>query len=442
MSDNNIFGQPFSNLPDHVIQVIIDNPAVRTQFAQNQRALHTFDRWKHDRSLRGQVIKWIKVAAGIAPVAVAIKASLSNNPREATSPSHLRKRKAEFITPDTKGTKRKFIEISPDEKGMVRGPKEQEFIDWVHQGDQSMADAGPLEPATTEAASARTAASGGSGRTGQHGETPVSTIPYSKKTPWDKTVQAKLTYYKTFDLTISTAANAVQHCSFRLNSIYDVQRDAAYSDAEVTVASADSSAGDATQQVPTYRDYWMQYYNYWTVVKSGYRIRCYVRPTSANLGTDFDNRDIEVIAYVYHHGAQNPPKYNTGTTAVVPHQIKRDHDGMYFFPLRYDPLSKGISFGDQAQSASGDYTPGSIHHEVGEDELKQTWHKPTEVPPTLEAVTIHFQKSPWAQYGSDVLVRCEITLEYDAQFKDLKTIFQYPTGETDTPAGSNVATQT
>ena len=65
-----------------------------------------------------------------------------------------------------------------------------------------------------------------------------------------------------------------------------------------------------------------------------------------------------------------------------------------------------------------------------------------EVPPTLEAVTIHFQKSPWAQYGSDVLVRCEITLEYDAQFKDLKTIFQYPTGETDTPAGSNVATQT
>lgn len=440
MSDNNIFGQSFNNLPDYELEVIIDNPAVRAWFEKNTRNNHVLQRFKHDHSLRGKIIKLLKAASGVASVGAAIKASLSNNPRDTTTPTKLRKRPASEITPDTQGVKRKFAEISPDEKGdMARGPKEQAMIDWVHQGDDPM---GEPEPTTSTALATRTANPSSSTRNIQHGETEVSNIPYSLKTPWQKTVQARCTYYKNFDLTLGSGAASVQHFSFRLNSIYDCQRDQTYSEAEVAAGTADSNAGDATLQKPTYRDYWMNYYKYWTVVKSAYRFRFYVRPTSANFGADVENRDIEVMAYVYHHGQQQPPKFNTGSTTVaVPHYIKRDHDGMYYFPLRYDPLAKGVSFGDAPETCSGDYTPGSIVHEVGEDEERQTWHKPLEVPPQLEAVTVHFQKSPWAQYGSDILIRCEVTLEYHAQFKDLFTIFQYPTGESDNPAQTNPATQ-
>jgi hypothetical protein len=445
MSTNNIFGHPFDTLPDHDIEVIVDNPQVRSWFAQNTRSLHILQRYKHDHSLRGKVIKLLKVATGVASVGAAIKASLSNNPREETTGSNLRKRKSSLITPDTQGTKRKFTEISPDIEGMVRRqPIDVDRTLNFGDGDVEMdSQSGSGSTDNSKALATReSSATSATGRAAQHGETEVSNIPYSLKTPWQKTVQARCVYYKTFDLTLSSGANSVQHCSFRLNSIYDCQRDATYSEAEITAGTADSSTGDATVQKPTYRDYWMNYYKYWTVVKSAYRFRFYVRPTSADYSANLDNRDIEVIGYVYHHGQQQPPKFNTGSTTVaIPHYIKRDHDGMYYFPLRYDTLSKGTSFGDLPESCSGDYEPGSIVHEVGEDEEKQTWHKPTEVPPQLEAVTVHFQKSPWSQYGGDILVRCEVTLEYHAQFKDLYTIFQYPTGETDNPAQTNPATQ-
>lgn len=338
----------------------------------------------------------------------------------------------DFETPQRK-RKSNQLGISPGDKKSKRMARRA-----IRTEDED--EQGPdvvMEEASEVAVARASGATTGRGSKG-HGETPISYIPVSKRKPWAATEQAILTYYTTFNRTI-TSTDPTQTFQFRLNSIYDCQQDTALSGAEVTLATAD--AADGTVQEPTYRAYWMQYYNYWTVVKSRYRIRMYIEPSTYS--GNQDNVDISTIAYVYHHGRQNPPIYNsTGPNVIVPHYIKREHDGMYYFPINFKPSVAGTSSAENIVSCSGDWMPGSIKHEVFEDELAQTWHKATEVPPTPEFLTVHVQKAPFAgTFGSDVKVYCEVSLEYTAQFKDLKTIFQYPTGQTDVPAGTNVAAQ-
>ena len=345
--------------------------------------------------------------------------SLLEKPSSEETPP--RKRRHEFqISPEGRA---KMVRLHPSDVPIRRRPSP------VDDGDVNMEDDSSPAPE-----SMALVASDSSGTRGvQHGETPIYRQPVSKRKPWADTEQVVMTYYNFHGTQTITAANPVAGHQWRLNSIYDCQKGtASFSDGEPAQPPVADSA-DATVETPTWRSYYAQFYNYWTVLSARYRIRVYVKPAAGDEGA----RDLELMAYVYHHGAQTPPKYSsTGPNVAVIHQHRREHDGMYYFPVRYTSSIIGSNqIGDLNNNAcSGAWYPGSIKHEVAEDELKQNWHRMTEVPPTPEMLTILLQKSPTNIYSGDVTFRCEITLEYTVQLKDLKRDFQYPHAATNVPA--------
>jgi hypothetical protein len=272
-----------------------------------------------------------------------------------------------------------------------------------------------------------------------HGETAISPVTSVIKQPWPSTVTCMHHYYDLHGNT-SITDTAVGKWSYRLNSIYDCRDTGTYLDNDApTVPTTD--VVDATINTPTWRTYWSTYYNYWTVLSSKYRMRFKVTPA------DLTTKDVELMVYVYHHGVQNPPLYADGTatgtgTTLVTHQFRRQHRGMYYFPIRYKPET-GFNNVDQFEinSCSGEWSPGSIPHEVQEDELQQIWHRISEVPPTREGLTVIIQKSPTNAYAGTVVVTPEISIEYTVQWKDLKRIYQYPTQITSVPAITNAGAQ-
>lgn len=327
------------------------------------------------------------------------------------------------------------------------------FKNWLAEGDQKAMSKKELDgdvtmgdaetPAPTSASAAKTGGGGAtSGRTGQHGETPVDMPLNIERTPWKPTLTVLHSYYA-YTGAVAVTSSAVAAWSYRLNSIYDIRRDTgAITDVEPTLGVAGADAADATVQLPPFRAHYANYYNYWTVLETRYRVRFYIIP---NLGADVGNKDIELFAYVYHHGQQEPPRYceptGSGTTMIT-HQMRRLHRGMYYVPLRYIPdttVTQQVAL--DFNTISGVYTPGSIHHEVSEDELSQVWHKMTEVPPMKEGLTIIVQKSPTGTYGGQVDVRAEVSLEYVTQYKDLKRDYQYPHQLSDIVNAADVGSQ-
>lgn len=76
MSYRSIFGQ---DLSDYEIEVIIDNPAVRTWWAQSKAREAVLQRWQHDRSMRGTMMNILKTGSKIASVSAAIYSALTAN---------------------------------------------------------------------------------------------------------------------------------------------------------------------------------------------------------------------------------------------------------------------------------------------------------------------------------------------------------------------------
>lgn len=153
-----------------------------------------------------------------------------------------------------------------------------------------------------------------------------------------------------------------------------------------------------------------------------------------------------MMVYVYHHGAQKPPLFceaTGGSNTMIDHQFRRQHKGMYYFPIRYSP-DPGFATTKQYEinTCSGTWVPGSIKHEVAEDELAQIWQEALQVPPTREGLTIIVTPAPTSAWGTaDIRVQPEFSLEYTVQLKDLKRDFQYPTQKTAVPAISNAPAQ-
>lgn len=295
----------------------------------------------------------------------------------------------------------------------------------------------PGAPAATRIAAeaTKTAGSNGTMMGVGHGETPIDPVRSIIRQPWQSSVTTVHHYYAAHGPSqVTTTAPAVWR--YRLNSIYDCRDTGTYVDTDPP-ATPVADGADAAVNTPTWRTYWSTYYNYWTVLSSKYRMRFKLAPTDAT------TKDVELMCYVYHHGTQFPPLYadatagGTGTTLVA-HQFRRQHRGMYYFPLRYRP---DTGFNNQEQfdinSCSGEWVPGSIKHEVAEDELQQIWHKITEVPPTREGLTFIIQRSPVGNYTGAVDIYPEISIEYTVQWKDLKRAYQYPTQITSVPAINN-----
>lgn len=286
----------------------------------------------------------------------------------------------------------------------------------------------------------KAAAPGNTRVTGQHGETPVDRHMFIERTPFRDTVTALLPYngVNSIQLNNNAVATKVGQFMFRLNSIYDVGSTTAY--AADPVAGAD--AADVTVNTPMFRSYYANFYQYWTVIGAKYKLE-YRWLTSNGL-----NHHVE--AYIYETGLQQAPISNIAGNALIPYQYRRHHRNMKHYQ-RLTACKTLAAHGhispeewEYKELYTGYYKPGSVNHEVVEDELSQTWHKMTEVPPTPEKCQLIVQvaddntDATAGAYNIDI----RLSIEYAVQFKDLKVQYQYLVTDTSIPALANVCAQT
>lgn len=76
MSYRSIFGQ---DLTDYDIEVIVEDPVVRTWWMQTKGRQHVLQKWQYDRSMRGTMMNLLKSATKVAGVGSAIYAALAAN---------------------------------------------------------------------------------------------------------------------------------------------------------------------------------------------------------------------------------------------------------------------------------------------------------------------------------------------------------------------------
>lgn len=75
-STRSIFGH---DLSDYEIDVIIEDPAVRTWWAQTAGREAVLQRWQRDRSMRGTMVNLLKTGSKIAGVGTAMYGALKAN---------------------------------------------------------------------------------------------------------------------------------------------------------------------------------------------------------------------------------------------------------------------------------------------------------------------------------------------------------------------------
>lgn len=289
--------------------------------------------------------------------------------------------------------------------------------------------------------SAAPSSSASSGRAGQHGETDVDPAKFIHRNPFLRTVNAIMPYKTSgqFGIDADGAAGTLAlRLMIRLNSIYDVLSTTAYSANPVPNAAAvTADAADATVQKPMFRDYWMTYYHYWHVIGCKYTIKL-IHAVPSLTGS--------LECYVYEHGKQQPPLLNIAGTAIIPYQYRRHHPNMKHHEII--PEEKTLAQDGYRHKAtdyyhvySGTYKPGSINHEVVEDELAQVWHKREEVPPNPETCSLIVQASEYNADTGTQYVNYEITIEYLVQMKDLQSGFEYLSPDSAIPADAAYAAQ-
>jgi hypothetical protein len=335
---------------------------------------------------------------------------------------------------DNKDKEREYLELM---KGQSTNPNTGDQ-GGASDGDYEMTDndvtpqkpARPGAPTPAPTEKAALASVGGARQLG--GETPIDFHSFKQTSPWPESVNVLHKLYM-FDKSKNLAAGAQSTIAwqFRLNSIYDCYVDGNMTNTESTSGAMDTA--DATIQIPMWRKYYETLYKYWTVIDSNYKFKFMVTPTAPG---DASDEFIELYVYIYHQGAQNPP------STWVPHYMREQHPGMYWFSIKVRPKTSSESVMRIAQmekdSCQGTWKEGSINQEIVEDEQKQTWHKTTEVPPDKQYVTIIIQNSPRSS-NKAVTINPEITLNYLAQWKDLFWTYQYIQPGTNTVAVTDVA---
>lgn len=284
--------------------------------------------------------------------------------------------------------------------------------------------------------------------TGLGGETGISKAISFQRGPWLHTVNVRMPYRSVQTLTLNcskTDSAGYNTTTVRLNSIYDCMSTNAW--VENPTAAADTA--DATVNTPMFRKYYEDLYQYWTVLGSKYEVNIKLILPDAN------RNNTAVDCYVYEHGLQKPPPLAGGN--IIPFQYRRLHPNLKHHQILQPVPSSGSSFNGVASDYkltqpqhvyTGYYNRGSVNHEVIEDELNQTWHKMTEVPPLQEKATIHLQRNDRCDgvfmTPYDGLVTCivEIMVDYFVQFKDLKVAFEYISQNTAQTGISTVLAQT
>lgn len=288
-------------------------------------------------------------------------------------------------------------------------------------------------PTTTEPMGMQMVLSNAGGPTagGQHGETGVDMVNYTKFHPFKRVEQVLMPYYKSDKMTIPASATSAVAITFRLNSIYDIiHAGATFTaiDPNITPPVADTPDAVLSREVPMMREYWKQFYSYWHVVKCEWKFQF--------RGKEFDRQtNVNKQLFFYEHGIQYPPLTQTvgGTNKLIPWHVRKYHPHVRQHTMKNPNADEQIH--NTWQTITGTWRPGDIQHEVAEDELTRVWHKFEAVPPTAEKLTIMYQMSdgqPLDVGTHDLFYKME--MHYTVQLKDLKTQYEFITEETGIPA--------
>ena len=291
------------------------------------------------------------------------------------------------------------VEVTTDHLGGIRGPPH------VIPGDDDME--------VTASANAKSAST----RSGMGGETPITPIPKAVYSPFPKTINVIMPWHGYYSTTLAagfSSTDTVTTYSFRLNSIYDVTYDLT-AQAQDPTPAADVQSG--TVNNPGMRNYWMNFYTYWTVMNTRYRVKAWITT---------DGTGHEIAMYCYFHGQQQPPKGEWINNANrIEHPYRKRHPNMYYKFLHSEDRAKsGRNYLNNKTIAEGVFKPGSIANLVAEDEFHETWHRGTEVPSYREILTLMFQRTPQSA-NAICVVNFTIDLEYEVQLKDLKAQHEY-----------------
>ena len=261
-------------------------------------------------------------------------------------------------------------------------------------------------------------------------ETGISPWMHPRLKPFYPTQNVIMPYISFQDVTLATGTGAGSYSSIciRLNSIVDCLTDATF----VANAAPAADGVDATLNSPMYFTYWSKYYRYYSVLSSKYKISIVLNDQTSRC---------EIACWLYHNGQQQPPIINAGTTTVVPDYIRKTHEHCHVTYLR-DREDKAGGYYDRGVEIDGSYVPGSVDHEVMEDEYKQTWHTIAQTPPQREVATLILQRSDWAravETASTHSLKIKIEVVYHVQWKDLVSDQQYPTLTSDVEVSTDPA---
>lgn len=219
---------------------------------------------------------------------------------------------------------------------------------------------------------------------------------------------------------VMNAQDVVTNQSYyvRMESVYDIIKanGNTYSANPAVVADGQDSGDGAVIQRPYWREYWMQFYEYWTVLETRVKLNCWITGTNGTRAA---------VMYWGYTGLQKVP-LEYGNPAVPLRE--RDYDRMKGFKkifLRPNPDGSRHQF-ENSKQISFVYHRGDGVHEVAEDELVQTWIKGDNVPKEQNNLTI-ILTSPQNTNGLTTGINIEIEIEYVVQMKDLKAIYQFPT---------------
>jgi len=209
----------------------------------------------------------------------------------------------------------------------------------------------------------------------------------------------------------------------RMNSIYDILKNPT---TWVSNPNPTASTTDGIINKPYWREHWMQYYEYWTVLECRYKIKVW---NTTKVG------DRPMGCFWGYTGIQQPPLTISGGSAVsdvdLTYENFRRWKGFKNSLIHAAPSEPGaqtipLNADTYCHTIKGVYHPGDGSHEVVEDELAQTWIRGDNVPKEENNLCIILTRGPGIIGTTAMSFRVRIELEYVVQFKDQKEIWQFP----------------
>jgi hypothetical protein len=299
----------------------------------------------------------------------------------------------------------------------------------------------PTGPPEGEPEAQRIAASGNSGPNSVSKETPVSPYPtltyglqetHTTILPWtgwlsmfgaDTAAPLKLKIrmngpYKMLDITTGNSGQALT------KNFYNkpIKENGSLASNDFPDAITNNAA--AVNQRPAWRAFWCQLYEYYTVLGCEYKITI-VNPintpgTNIIIGEQMDT----FSSTAGETGNVMPLSYLTDALA---------YKNIKWHTIKWDDAKTG----DNIQTITGTYKPGSIKRNIQNDGDVKTWTSTGTMdtpgdstddgaPPNLnDFLTLNFWRHPMA-YGSTPACNIEVQLKYIVQFKDLRQQARYP----------------